>query len=106
MAVEDIGRMNEHAVVFPMANPTPEVDPVRARQHATVVASGRSDLPLSGEDHSSSFRMLGEPEEAGRLVAAGHSITVDVAAAFTSQAGNLRETLFALYDVYERRSRQ
>jgi malate dehydrogenase (oxaloacetate-decarboxylating) len=33
------------AVVFPMANPTPEVDPVRARQHATVVASGRSDLP-------------------------------------------------------------
>jgi malate dehydrogenase (oxaloacetate-decarboxylating) len=33
------------AVVFPMANPTPEVDPVRARQHAAVVASGRSDLP-------------------------------------------------------------
>jgi malate dehydrogenase (oxaloacetate-decarboxylating) len=28
-----------------MANPTPEVDPVRARQHAAVVASGRSDLP-------------------------------------------------------------
>jgi malate dehydrogenase (oxaloacetate-decarboxylating) len=28
-----------------MANPTPEVDPVRARQHATIVASGRSDLP-------------------------------------------------------------
>lgn len=25
-----------------------------------------SRLPLSGEDHSSSFRMLGEPEEAGR----------------------------------------
>jgi malate dehydrogenase (oxaloacetate-decarboxylating) len=45
LAVEDIGRMSEHAVVFPMANPTPEVDPVRARQHATIVASGRSDLP-------------------------------------------------------------
>jgi malate dehydrogenase (oxaloacetate-decarboxylating) len=28
-----------------MANPTPEVDPVRARQYATIVASGRSDLP-------------------------------------------------------------
>ena len=28
-----------------MANPTPEVDPVRARQHASIVASGRSDLP-------------------------------------------------------------
>ncbi|RBY77702.1 NAD-dependent malic enzyme [Geodermatophilus sp. TF02-6] len=45
LAVEDLTRMAEQAVVFPMANPTPEVDPVRARQHAAVVASGRSDLP-------------------------------------------------------------
>jgi malate dehydrogenase (oxaloacetate-decarboxylating) len=45
LAVEDLGRMAERAVVFPMANPTPEVDPVRARQYAVVVASGRSDLP-------------------------------------------------------------
>ncbi|MGY1808759.1 NAD-dependent malic enzyme [Blastococcus sp. SYSU D00669] len=45
LPVEAITRMNERAVVFPMANPTPEVDPVRARQHAAVVASGRSDLP-------------------------------------------------------------
>src|SRR5690242_4136065 len=45
LAVEDLARMADRAVVFPMANPTPEVDPVRARQHATVVASGRSDLP-------------------------------------------------------------
>jgi malate dehydrogenase (oxaloacetate-decarboxylating) len=45
LAVEDLGRMADRAVVFPMANPTPEVDPVRARQHAAVVASGRSDLP-------------------------------------------------------------
>ncbi len=37
--------MAERAVVFPMANPTPDVDPVRARQYAAVVASGRSDLP-------------------------------------------------------------
>src|SRR5688500_9941026 len=37
--------MNESAIVCPMANPTPEVDPVRARQHASIVASGRSDLP-------------------------------------------------------------
>jgi malate dehydrogenase (oxaloacetate-decarboxylating) len=37
--------MNERAVVFPMANPTPEVDPVRAMQYASIVASGRSDLP-------------------------------------------------------------
>jgi malate dehydrogenase (oxaloacetate-decarboxylating) len=45
LPVEALTRMNERAVVFPMANPTPEVDPVRARQHAAVVASGRSDLP-------------------------------------------------------------
>ena len=45
LAVEDLTRMNDKAVVFPMANPTPEVDPVRAREHAAIVASGRSDLP-------------------------------------------------------------
>jgi malate dehydrogenase (oxaloacetate-decarboxylating) len=42
---EALAAMNQPAVVFPMANPTPDVDPVRARQYATVVASGRSDLP-------------------------------------------------------------
>jgi malate dehydrogenase (oxaloacetate-decarboxylating) len=45
LPVEALAEMNERAVVFPMANPTPEVDPVRARQYAAVVASGRSDLP-------------------------------------------------------------
>jgi malate dehydrogenase (oxaloacetate-decarboxylating) len=42
---EALAGMKERAVVFPMANPTPDVDPVRARQYAEVVASGRSDLP-------------------------------------------------------------
>ena len=45
LPVEELARMADRAVVFPMANPTPEVDPVRARQYAAVVASGRSDLP-------------------------------------------------------------
>ena len=45
LAVEDLARMAPQAVIFPMANPTPEVDPVRARQYAAVVASGRSDMP-------------------------------------------------------------
>jgi malate dehydrogenase (oxaloacetate-decarboxylating) len=45
LAAEDLGRMAPNAVVFPMANPTPEVDPVRAMKYAAVVASGRSDLP-------------------------------------------------------------
>ncbi|WP_166529410.1 NAD-dependent malic enzyme [Geodermatophilus sp. DSM 44513] len=45
LPVAALAGMNERAVVFPMANPTPDVDPVGARQHAAVVASGRSDLP-------------------------------------------------------------
>src|SRR4051812_48757295 len=45
LAVEDLARMAPKAIVFPMANPTPEVDPVRARDYALIVASGRSDLP-------------------------------------------------------------
>src|SRR3954449_11437548 len=45
LPVEALPRMAPRAVVFPMANPTPEVDPVRARQYASIVASGRSDLP-------------------------------------------------------------
>jgi malate dehydrogenase (oxaloacetate-decarboxylating) len=43
--VEELRRMAPQAVVFPMANPTPDVDPVGAWQYAAVVASGRSDLP-------------------------------------------------------------
>ena len=45
LEAEDLARMADRAVVFPMANPTPEVDPVRAARYAAVVASGRSDLP-------------------------------------------------------------
>jgi malate dehydrogenase (oxaloacetate-decarboxylating) len=32
-------------VVFALANPEPEVDPMEAMQHAAVVATGRSDFP-------------------------------------------------------------
>ena len=42
---DDLGVMAPDAVVFPLANPDPEVDPIAARKHATVVASGRSDVP-------------------------------------------------------------
>ncbi len=45
LPVEALAGMNDRAVVFPMANPTPDVDPVKARQYAEIVASGRSDLP-------------------------------------------------------------
>ena len=45
LAVDDLRRMAPRSIIFPMANPTPEVDPVRAREYAAIVASGRSDLP-------------------------------------------------------------
>jgi malate dehydrogenase (oxaloacetate-decarboxylating) len=42
---DDIATMADDAVVFALANPDPEVDPVAASAHATVVATGRSDYP-------------------------------------------------------------
>ncbi|MGI8691441.1 MAG: NAD(P)-dependent malic enzyme, partial [Geodermatophilaceae bacterium] len=41
----DLAVMAPRAVVFPLANPDPEVDPIAARNYAAVVASGRSDVP-------------------------------------------------------------
>jgi malate dehydrogenase (oxaloacetate-decarboxylating) len=41
----DIARMADDAIVFALANPDPEVDPVAAAAHAAVVATGRSDYP-------------------------------------------------------------
>jgi malate dehydrogenase (oxaloacetate-decarboxylating) len=41
----DIARMADGAIVFALANPDPEVDPGAAREHAAVVATGRSDFP-------------------------------------------------------------
>jgi malate dehydrogenase (oxaloacetate-decarboxylating) len=42
---DDIARMAKGSIVFALANPDPEVDPREARQHAAVVATGRSDQP-------------------------------------------------------------
>ncbi len=41
----DIAAMAAGAIVFALANPDPEIDPVIARKYATVVATGRSDQP-------------------------------------------------------------
>jgi malate dehydrogenase (oxaloacetate-decarboxylating) len=41
----DIKAMAKDAIVFVLANPDPEIDPVIARKHAAVVATGRSDQP-------------------------------------------------------------
>jgi malate dehydrogenase (oxaloacetate-decarboxylating) len=42
---EDIKSMAKDAIVFALANPDPEIDPVIARKYAAVVATGRSDQP-------------------------------------------------------------
>ncbi len=41
----DLTTMATDPIVFAMANPDPEVEPVGAREHAAVVATGRSDHP-------------------------------------------------------------
>jgi malate dehydrogenase (oxaloacetate-decarboxylating) len=41
----DIATMAKNAIVFALANPDPEVDPREAREHAAIVATGRSDQP-------------------------------------------------------------
>jgi malate dehydrogenase (oxaloacetate-decarboxylating) len=42
---DDIAGMAPDAIVFALANPDPEVDPRAAREHAAIVATGRSDQP-------------------------------------------------------------
>ena len=45
VTVEGIRRMADRAIVFAMANPTPEVDPEAIEPYAEVIATGRSDYP-------------------------------------------------------------
>ncbi|WP_340686551.1 NAD-dependent malic enzyme [Amycolatopsis coloradensis] len=42
---EQVATMKSDAVVFALANPDPEIDPLEAQKHAAVVATGRSDFP-------------------------------------------------------------
>jgi malate dehydrogenase (oxaloacetate-decarboxylating) len=45
ISVEGVGRMGDRAIVFAMANPTPEVPPEAVEATVEVVATGRSDYP-------------------------------------------------------------
>jgi malate dehydrogenase (oxaloacetate-decarboxylating) len=40
-----VATMAKGAIIFALANPTPEIDPVIAHKYASVVATGRSDYP-------------------------------------------------------------
>lgn len=41
----DVSHMAENSIVFALANPEPEINPVEAAKYARVVATGRSDYP-------------------------------------------------------------
>jgi malate dehydrogenase (oxaloacetate-decarboxylating) len=41
----DLATMNDKGIVLALANPDPEVDPLEALEHVTVVGTGRSDFP-------------------------------------------------------------
>ena len=45
LAERDVASMAPNSIIFALANPDPEIDPVIARKYATVVATGRSDQP-------------------------------------------------------------
>ena len=46
LAPKAIQTMNQQPIIFALANPDPEVDPIGARENgAAIVATGRSDLP-------------------------------------------------------------
>ncbi|HEX2300742.1 MAG TPA: NAD-dependent malic enzyme [Pseudonocardiaceae bacterium] len=45
LAGADVATMAADPVVFALANPDPEIDPLEAQRHAAVVATGRSDYP-------------------------------------------------------------
>ena len=45
IAEQDLARMAPDAMIFALANPTPEVHPDLAHRYAAIVATGRSDFP-------------------------------------------------------------
>jgi malate dehydrogenase (oxaloacetate-decarboxylating) len=45
ISAEALGAMNDDAIVFAMANPTPEVMPEDAEPYVRIMATGRSDYP-------------------------------------------------------------
>jgi len=74
----DVKGMAGGAIVFALANPDPEVDPAAAREHAAVVATGRSDeanqinnvLAFPGVFRGALDAQAGEITEAMKLAAA------------------------------------
>jgi len=93
---EDIATMAPGSIVLALANPVPEVDPLAAAEHASVVATGRSDFPNQINN------VLAFPGVfRGLLDAQSHLITLDmlIAAARALAAVVTTEELNASYIV-------
>jgi len=45
LTVDDVKKMARDPIVFAMANPIPEIDPIEAAPYVRVMATGRSDFP-------------------------------------------------------------
>ena len=75
---EDLEVMNDGAIVFAMANPIPEVDPIRAADYAAVVATGiLSAAGLAGLALVEPVGLVG-PDWLDRVGSGWQATTVDV----------------------------
>jgi len=88
LSAKDVEKMNDDAIIFALANPTPEIMPEEAKKGgAAVIGTGRSDLPNQVNN------VLGFPGIfRGALDAKAHKITssMKLAAAFAI-ADHIRE---------------
>jgi malate dehydrogenase (oxaloacetate-decarboxylating) len=84
LAPDDVAAMADRAIVFALANPDPEVDPDAAREHAEIVATGRSDFPNQINNvlaFPGMFRGLldsGAPRVTGEMLLAASRALADV----------------------------
>ena len=84
LSADDIAAMADRAIVFALANPDPEADPDAAREHAEIVATGRSDFPNQINNvlaFPGMFRGLldsGAPRVTGEMLLAASRALADV----------------------------
>lgn len=51
LTIDDIDLMNDQPIVFALANPEPEINPLSIAEKCAVVATGRSDFPNQINNH-------------------------------------------------------
>jgi malate dehydrogenase (oxaloacetate-decarboxylating) len=87
ISVEGVRRMADRAIVFALANPTPEVDPEEIEGFAEVIATGRSDYPNQINNvlafpgiFRGALDVRARTIDEGMKVAAAHAIAASIAA--------------------------